>query len=105
MPGLGVNTAIVRDNRILLTLRSDWEVWCLPGGGVEANESLAQAAIRETREELGFDVQLTRLVGLYSRNGWIDPRLACGSVFGGDHRRGVGAPARGGAGSALVCGR
>jgi ADP-ribose pyrophosphatase YjhB (NUDIX family) len=75
MPGLGVNTAIVRNNRILLTLRPDWEVWCLPGGGVEANESLAQAAIRETREELGFDVQLTRLVGLYSRNGWIDQGL------------------------------
>ena len=71
MPGLGVNTAIVRDNRILLTLRPDWEVWCLPGGSVEADESLAQAAIRETREEVGLEVRLTRLVGLYSRNGWI----------------------------------
>jgi len=75
MPGLGVNTAIVRDHRILLTLRPDWEVWCLPGGSVEADESLAQAAIRETREELGFEVKLTRLVGLYSRNGWIDQGL------------------------------
>jgi len=75
MPGLGVNTAIVRNNRILLTLRTDWEVWCLPGGSVEADESLAQAAIRETREELGFEVKLTRLVGLYSRNGWLDQGL------------------------------
>ena len=75
MPGIGVNTAIVREGRILLTLRPDWEVWCLPGGGVEAEESLAQAAIRETREELGFEVKLTRLVGLYSRNGWIDHGL------------------------------
>jgi 8-oxo-dGTP diphosphatase len=75
MPGLGVNTAIVRDHRILLTLRTDWEVWCLPGGSVEADESLAQAAIRETREELGFEVKLTRLVGLYSRNGWLDQGL------------------------------
>jgi ADP-ribose pyrophosphatase YjhB (NUDIX family) len=75
MPGLGVNTAIVRDNRILLTLRPDFEVWCLPGGSVEADESLAQAAMRETREELGFDVRLTRLVGLYSRNGWLDHGL------------------------------
>jgi ADP-ribose pyrophosphatase YjhB (NUDIX family) len=71
MPGIGVNTAILRDNRILLTLRTDFEVWCLPGGSVEPDESLAQAAIRETREELGFEVKLTRLVGLYSRNGWL----------------------------------
>ena len=75
MPGIGVNTAIVREDRILLTLRHDWEVWCLPGGAVEPDESLAQAAIRETREEVGLDVRLTRLVGLYSRNGWIDHGL------------------------------
>jgi ADP-ribose pyrophosphatase YjhB (NUDIX family) len=75
MPGLGVNTAIVRKNRILLTLRTDWEVWCLPGGSVEADESLAQAAMRETREEVGFEVRLTRLVGLYSRNGWLQHGL------------------------------
>ncbi len=75
MPGLGVNTAIVQDNRILLTLRPDWEVWCLPGGSVEADESLAQAAIRETREEVGLEVRLTRLIGLYSRNGWLSQGL------------------------------
>lgn len=71
MPGLGVNTAILRYGRILLTLRTDFEVWCLPGSTVEPDESLAQAAIREAREEIGFEVQLTRLVGIYSRNGWI----------------------------------
>ncbi len=71
MPGLGVNVAIVREDHILLTLRPDFEVWCLPGGSVEADESLAQAAIREAREEVGYEIQLTRLVGLYSRNGWL----------------------------------
>jgi len=75
MPGLGVNAAILRDDRILLTLRSDFEVWCLPGGSVEADESLAQAAIREAREEVGFEIRLIRLVGLYSRNGWISHGL------------------------------
>jgi 8-oxo-dGTP pyrophosphatase MutT (NUDIX family) len=75
MPGLGVNVAIVREEHILLTLRPDFEVWCLPGGSVEANESLAQAAIREAREEVGYDVRLTRLVGLYSRNGWLSHGL------------------------------
>jgi len=67
---LGVNIAIIQDERILLTLREDFEVWCLPGGGVDPGESFGQAALREAREELGLEVRLTCLVGLYSRPGW-----------------------------------
>lgn len=36
-----------------------------PAGHVEAGESLAEAALRETLEETGWDVRLTGLVGLY----------------------------------------
>ncbi len=69
MPALVVNVAIISNNRILLTKRDDFEVWCLPGGGVEEGESVAQAAIRETKEETGLDVKLTSLVGIYSNTG------------------------------------
>ena len=69
MPGLAVNIAVIHDGQVLLTKREDFEVWCLPGGGVEEGESLAEAAIRETKEETGLDVELTRLVGAYSRLG------------------------------------
>ena len=69
MPKLGVNVAVFRNGRILLTKREDFEVWCLPGGGIEDGESFAQAAVRETREETGLEVRLTRLVGVYSRLG------------------------------------
>jgi ADP-ribose pyrophosphatase YjhB (NUDIX family) len=74
MPILGVNIAIIQDQKVLLTLRRDFEVWCLPGGEVEDSESLAQAAIREAYEEVGLKVRLTRLVGLHSRPQW----LGCG---------------------------
>lgn len=70
MPILGVQVAIVENGQILLTKRSDFAVWCLPGGALEDGESLAQAAIRETREETGLEVQLTRLIGVYSRPNW-----------------------------------
>lgn len=72
MPGIGVNIAIIKDGKILLTKREDFEIWCLPGGGVDEGETLAQAAIRETREETGLEVELLRLVGVYSRPRWTN---------------------------------
>ncbi len=69
MAVVAVNVAVIRGNEILLTKRADLFVWCLPGGRVEPGETLAEAAIRETREETGLEVELTRLVGIYSRVG------------------------------------
>lgn len=68
MVSLGVNVAVIDAGRILLTQREDFEVWCLPGGETQSGESLAQAARREVREETGLEVELTRLVGVYSRS-------------------------------------
>jgi ADP-ribose pyrophosphatase YjhB (NUDIX family) len=65
---LAACVAIFQNGKILLTKREDFEVWCLPGGGVEENESLPQSAIREAYEETGLKIQLTRLVGIYSRS-------------------------------------
>jgi ADP-ribose pyrophosphatase YjhB (NUDIX family) len=64
----GTSVAIIKENKILLTKREDFEVWCLPGGAVEMGESIPQAAIREAQEETGLTVELTRLVGLYGRS-------------------------------------
>ena len=71
MPILGVNVAIIQEGKVLLTKRRDFEVWCLPGGEVEDGESLAQAAVREAREEVGLVVELERMVGIHSRPQWL----------------------------------
>jgi len=73
MAGLAVNIAVIHEGKILLTQREDFETWILPSGGVEDDESIAQAAIRETKEETGLDVELTGLVGIYSRLGNMFP--------------------------------
>jgi ADP-ribose pyrophosphatase YjhB (NUDIX family) len=73
MSNLAVNVAVIHEGKLLLTKREDFETWILPSGGVEAGESLAQAAIRETKEETGLEVALTRLVGVYSRLSNMSP--------------------------------
>lgn len=87
MPTVAANTVVIHEGKVLLTKREDFEVWCLPSGGVEEGESVAQAAIRETLEETGLVVELTGLVGVYSRVGVIPDIHAVvftGKVVGGE---------------------
>jgi ADP-ribose pyrophosphatase YjhB (NUDIX family) len=51
---------------LLLVRRSDSDNWALPGGAVDLGESLAQAAVRETKEESGIDCEIIGLTGIYS---------------------------------------
>ena len=69
-PTFGVDIAIIQNNQILLMQRADMPLWGLPGGAVDANESIAQAAMREAFEETGLVVKLDRIVGIYSRPHW-----------------------------------
>ena len=58
------------DGRVIL-LRRGFDpgagLWTFPGGFVELGESVADAAARETEEELGMAVALGAVVGVYSR--------------------------------------
>jgi ADP-ribose pyrophosphatase YjhB (NUDIX family) len=52
--------------KVLLTRRTDNGRWCLPGGGMESGESVAEACEREVWEETGLKVRAKRLIGVYS---------------------------------------
>lgn len=39
--------------------------WNIPGGSVEKNETLIDAAVRETKEETGYDIKINSLLGCY----------------------------------------
>ncbi|GAA0577335.1 NUDIX hydrolase [Actinomadura livida] len=65
-----VNVVVENDKgEILMIRRTDNDNWALPGGAIDLGESVTQAAIRETKEETGIDIEVTGLVGIYS-----DPR-------------------------------
>jgi len=53
--------------RVLLCHRRDFDLWNLPGGGLEPGEAPWEGVTREVREETGLDVVVERLAGLYSK--------------------------------------
>lgn len=66
---LAAYAVIVDDNdRVLLALWNEAQepLWTMPGGGVELEETVEQGAVREVREETGYDVELVRLLGVES---------------------------------------
>ncbi|MCH7713837.1 MAG: NUDIX domain-containing protein [Chloroflexi bacterium] len=67
-------SAIIFDEareKVLLTRRTDNGRWCLPGGGMDPGESAAETCVRETLEETGLEVRVTRLVGIYTSSDMI----------------------------------
>jgi ADP-ribose pyrophosphatase YjhB (NUDIX family) len=65
---VGVFAAIFNDqNQVLLCHRNDYDLWNLPGGGLESDESPWDGVVREVKEETGLDVKVTRLAGIYHK--------------------------------------
>jgi len=52
--------------KVMLTRRADNGLWCLPGGHMEAGESVVEACEREVAEETGLSVRVNRLIAVYS---------------------------------------
>lgn len=63
--------AIVIDAGSILLVKRDHEPakgqWSLPGGRLEAGETLREALVREVREETGVDVDVDGLIGVAER--------------------------------------
>ena len=65
-PFLAVSAAVIRDGRVLIVRRGGTfgrGIYTLPGGVVEAGETLTQAVIREVQEETQVAIEPVALAG------------------------------------------
>jgi len=78
--------AVVLNDQIeILLIRGPKRGWEMPGGQVEEGESLKNAAIRETKEESGIDIEIIKFCGIFQNvTGSIVNTLFLGKAVGGE---------------------
>ncbi len=66
MIAAGATVVVIKDNKILLNLRSDTNTWGIPGGSLEIGETLEETAKRELKEETNLDCDGFTLLNVFS---------------------------------------
>ena len=65
--GVGCSAMVLdAEGRMLLVRRADNGRFAVPGGYMEAGESVSEACAREVKEETGLDVEVKELIAIYS---------------------------------------
>jgi ADP-ribose pyrophosphatase YjhB (NUDIX family) len=68
-PKVGCSVAAFDDGgQVVVIQRSDNKRWALPGGYAEIGSTPSVNALREFREETGYDADLERLIGVYDNH-------------------------------------
>lgn len=58
-------TIVLNDQKEILLIKGPMRGWEMPGGIVEEGESIKDAAIRETKEESGIDIEVLKFCGVF----------------------------------------
>ncbi len=66
-PKVDVRAAVFHDGRILLVKECVDDAWTLPGGWADVGDAPSVAAIREVREESGYEARVKKLAAVYDR--------------------------------------
>jgi ADP-ribose pyrophosphatase YjhB (NUDIX family) len=67
-PKIDVRAAVIKDGKILLVQESTDNCWAMPGGWADVGDIPSEVAIRETKEESGYDVKPLKVIGVYDAN-------------------------------------
>lgn len=75
---------VLNDRNELLLIKGPRRGWEMPGGQVEEGESIQQAAVRETKEESGIEIEIIKFCGIFQNvERSICNTLFLGRVIGG----------------------
>jgi mutator protein MutT len=92
--GVGVGVVLFNENNKIFLMRrgpkskNECGAWALPGGKVEFNETLINAAIRETKEEFDIAITITKHLTTYDhiipneKQHWIT-NIFCATIVSG----------------------
>ena len=78
-------TIVFNERGEILLIKGPRRGWEMPGGQVEEGESLIDAAVRETKEESGIDIEVTKFCGVFQNV----ERSICNTLFLGKAIGGV----------------
>jgi ADP-ribose pyrophosphatase YjhB (NUDIX family) len=67
-PKVDIRAAVFDRDRVLLVKELEDGLWTLPGGWADVGDSPSLAAIRETKEESGYDITVRKLAAVYDRD-------------------------------------
>jgi ADP-ribose pyrophosphatase YjhB (NUDIX family) len=67
-PKVDVRSVVIKDNKILLVQESTDNCWAMPGGWADVGDYPSEVAIRETKEESGYDVKPIKIIGVFDAN-------------------------------------
>lgn len=89
-PRVSARALIIDNGRVLLFHRRRYdrklgmwlEYYSIPGGGVDAGESIEAAAVRELKEEMGVDIRLKRKVAVGHFTGYEHHVFAADIISG-----------------------
>ena len=68
-PLIAVGVLVIDKDKALIIKRGEEPnkfLWSIPGGLVEIGEELEEAAIREVKEEMGIDVKIEKMIGIFN---------------------------------------
>ncbi|MCL6604604.1 MAG: NUDIX hydrolase [Paenibacillus sp.] len=75
---------VMNDQKEILLIKGPRRGWEPPGGRVEIGESIKDAAIRETKEESGIDIEIIKFCGIFQDvTGSVCSTLFLGKPIGG----------------------
>ncbi len=93
-PQPGVRAVIFKDGKLLMAQDVDTpNEWTIPGGWCDINLSPVETAVKEVKEETGYDIKITQLLALIDRNKYTQSEVYnvysivfVGEIIGGENK-------------------